>query len=94
MSVKFTKKGFESWLSEKSDRSLVGNPESPTDCPLCRFLRDQGAEDINMSISDKNIDGRFSENPLWAINFQRRACDHVDANITRRITAKKALSFL
>jgi hypothetical protein len=90
---KFTKEAFVAWLEEFSPREWVGRPEHQVDCPLCHFLKAQGAKTVWMHFNEKRVNGKSSSNPRWASQFQVAACNYV-ADVDTRITAKTALSFL
>ena len=92
--MKFTKKAFRVWLESKPSRAQVGQPEDRRHCPLCEFLKSQGASGISMDFRDRVVNGKLSTNPLWAQNFQYATCDFVSPDTSRSITAKRALSFL
>lgn len=91
----FTEKAFRKWLESKTDLKRVGYPEYTNNCPLCQFLREQGASIVWMSIMSRRVDEGFSlHNPQWSIDFQLAACKFVESDPDRQITAKRALSFL
>lgn len=70
--IRLTKKDFRSWL-EKNRSKIVGNAESPDNCPICRFMKSQGAKTVEVQISYRRIDGRNYAHSLWQRNFQRQA---------------------
>lgn len=92
--MKFTKKAFRTWLESKKSRAPVGKPEDRRHCPLCEFLKSQGASDITMDFTNRIVNKMHSINPLWAQKFQIAACDFVNPDTSRGITAKRALLLL
>lgn len=92
--MNFSKQAFRAWLESKTDRTRVGRPEHTEHCPLCQFLKEQGADHVRLHMTFRLVDGKQTSNPEWAFKFQRAACDYVKENVERNITAKTALSFL
>lgn len=93
--MKFSKKAFKAWLESKTRQKVVGRPEHILRCPLCEFLKEQGAKRVIMHIDYRRVDGRqMVANPQWAQKFQIDACAVVDGDDSIQITAKRALSFL
>lgn len=92
--MKFTKKAFAAWLSSMPSRKRVGDPEHVLTCPLCQFLKEQGAKSVVMGITSRTVDGVRHENPRWAATFQRLICLHVDNDSGKTITAGTALRYL
>ena len=92
--MKFTKKAFRTWLEDQKSMTQVGQPEDRRHCPLCEFLRSQGASEVTMTFEDRIVNKKYSNNPMWAHSFQLAACDFISPDTSRGITAKRALSFL
>lgn len=92
--MKFSKRAFTEWLESKTALTRVGKPEDTGNCPLCEFMRDQGAKRVLTFIARREIDGKSYPNPEWARKFQLAACEFVKTDTERQITAKRALSFL
>ncbi len=92
--MKFTKKAFTEWLNSKRDRESVGYPEDIRKCPLCEFLKSQGAESVSMRIHGRTVNGVWHSNPRWATLFQESVCAYVDTDDRRYITAKTAVAHL
>lgn len=92
--MKFTKKAFAEWLDSKRDRAIAGNPQDRLRCPLCSFLKSQGAKVVNMSFETRVVDGRVYSNPKWAEAFQKLICNHVGEDLDKRITVKTAAAYL
>lgn len=94
MKFKFTKKAFAEWLRSLPPRVSVGQPERSAYCPLCNFLKAQGAQTVWMGFTSRGVDHRIFDNPLWATKFQQLAIRHVNADRDRYITARTALAHL
>lgn len=93
--MRFSKKAFQEWLESKTNLTRVGRPEHVFKCPLCEFLKAQGAKSVYMTFDFRTVDKVHTENPMWARKFQHAACDFIEIDDGRRqITAKRALSFL
>ena len=91
--MRFSKRAFKAWLESKVGRS-VGNPTNRHYCPLCEFLRAQGAEDVIMMPSYRQVDGKGTDNPIWARKFQHNAMNHVEHRGWVTILAEEALTCL
>lgn len=68
-----TRKAFRAWLQER-ENEIVGVPDDGYDCPLARFLKDQGwpprIKVRSMTVDENRIRiGRFWALPLWACIF-------------------------
>lgn len=93
--MNFSKKAFTKWLEGKTRQRSVGRPEHVNHCPLCEFLKEQGAKQVFMLITHRRVNGRQEiANPQWAQKFQIAACEVVEGDDNLKITAKRALSFL
>jgi hypothetical protein len=92
-----TQNGFGAWLLQHSIDEVVGYPEDPRDCPLCRYLRSLGVPDpfVHMTyyrpVAEKVYAVPLAE---WASKFQYDAMDLVGMKTDeiRPITALQAIN--
>lgn len=70
--IRLTKKGFRAWLV-KNQRVIVGLPEEPDNCPICRYLKSEGAKKVLIQIGYRLIDGESHTHCKWQRRFQRKS---------------------
>lgn len=70
--IRLVQREFRIWLRQRQ-RFVVGDPNSPTNCPLCQFLKQKGAKTVRMGFSTRTVNGVPQGNSPWQRNFQKRA---------------------
>ena len=90
-----TQNGFGNWLLKQSPDEVVGFPEDPSDCPLCRYLHIIGVPDPRVDLTyyrDRPHGGGIHMLPEWASKFQLNSIDLVGmlTDKVRPITAFQA----
>ena len=91
---KLSRKDFKLFL-EGLDKKYAGNPNNPHACPLCKYLKKQGANHVVMDIAFRKIDfGYWRSNPQWVKDFQVAAIAVSDGRNMRAKAALKVLKFV
>lgn len=93
---KFSKSGFIKFLESVGPRKSVGDPNDSNDCPLCRYLKQQGAFYVSMGIRSRSVNDTTvrTQNPQWAKDFQEEAIKRREGSNRRSMTAGAALKVL
>lgn len=86
--INLTRQRFLAWL--RTQNGYVGDPESATDCPLCRYFRAHGARDVVVEYDSRTVNGRWEENRKWVQEFQHRAVKIADLAQVQEIDAGTA----
>jgi arylsulfatase A-like enzyme len=60
---------FRAWLMCQSASLAVGKTQSPDECPLARFLRAAGYDDVLVGRWELSFQERLFPLPLWASQF-------------------------
>ncbi len=70
--IRLAKKDFRRWLA-KNQRVIVGDPDNPGLCPMCRYLKSRGAKRVFIDIGYRRVDGQMHEHCKWQRDFQKEA---------------------
>ena len=70
--IRLTRAGFRRWLA-KNRGKIVGFPESHHYCPMCKYLRSEGAKNVYLDIKWRRADGDTYTHSKWQRDFQRLA---------------------
>lgn len=93
MGIQLTRTGFAKWLKE-NNRKGVGVPSDANHCPLCNFLKSQGANDVEVQIEHRVVDGRKTLNTSWQRYFQNHSMQNMWKNPSHKIRGTAALKIL
>ena len=93
--MRIIRKEFSEWLASKADRRSVGDPFDSKDCALCKFMKENGVEYIEMQYATRVINNRDRvTNPNWMVTYQRRASNVAEWTGVKNITAQTARQIL
>ena len=70
--IRLVQADFRRWLRRNGGK-IVGDPNEPSDCPFCRFLKSQGAKKVWIDIPQRRVDGEIHTHSKWQRDFQHNA---------------------
>ena len=91
--IRLDKVGFRRWLS-KNEGKIVGPIESRSSCPMCRYLKSEGAKKVLMSINYRYVDGKIYDHRGWQRTFQIKAMSFQNVNGFNALRGGEAIDIL